>query len=513
MNRLLIAALVLPLLSGCSLLRELLNTSASSFGPPTASATGASVTEATLDGAQVEVRFSLQNPNAMAMEVSDIRHAVEVDGVSVPSRGAPAQLTLQPGAQTQLAIPVQLTFTPAEGKQSVRVQVYGQATAQTATGPVKLPLNYEGEVAVAQAPEVAWGLPRLTGLGFTSAGLEVPITLKNPNAYPLGLGSLDGAVKLGGTRLGQVASGQLGRLQPGESRELPVPLVLEFAKLGSTLLSAVTSPLELDTQLGSGAALVPVKLTQALALPKAPALSFGGIGFSELGLDGVTLELKYAVDNPNPLPIKLEGVKYALQVEGKSVVAGGPKDGTEIAAGGRTDLVFPARVKFMDLASSLPALLSKDRAKLGFTGSLGSKGPAGVDALSLSHQDTFQLPKLPQFSIGAPKIAGMDFTSARIELPVILKNLNSFALPIGNVAGAVSLSGSKIGNVATGELGMLEAGQQRTVNLPLTLKLAEVASAALALGGSSVPLAFNGEVVSGAVRAPIQWSQSVRFTK
>ncbi|MDQ3263960.1 MAG: hypothetical protein M3Y59_09895 [Myxococcota bacterium] len=74
-------------------------------------------------------------------------------------------------------------------------------------------------------------------------------------------------------------------------------------------------------------------------------------------------------------------------------------------------------------------------------------------------------------------------------------------------------AGTRIGNVATFELGLLEPGQLKTVNLPLTLKLAEVASAALALGGSSVPLAFNGEVVSGAVRAPIQWSQSVRFTK
>src|SRR5688572_27829564 len=58
-TKLLLLAAVLPTLSGCALLRQLLNTS---YGPPSASFTSATIQEASLDGARVEVRFSLDNP-------------------------------------------------------------------------------------------------------------------------------------------------------------------------------------------------------------------------------------------------------------------------------------------------------------------------------------------------------------------------------------------------------------------------------------------------------------------
>lgn len=503
--RVLAVVVLLPLLSGCALLRDLL---AVSHEPPSARFAGATVQDATLDGARLDVRFALENPGPLALRLSNVQVQVEVDGapVAVPP---PQPLTVPAGGRSELSIPVPLTFANAS-KDALRIRVSGAATASTPTGPVSLPLMHEEMVAVAKEPKIALGFPKLTSLGFTSAGLELPLTVENPNPYALGLTSLDGVIGIGATKLGGVNQTDLGQVGAGEKKELTVHLTLQFASLAAALFSGTNAPLELSSQLKSGTQVLPVKLSQPFELPRPPKLSFGGVALSDVSLEGATLELKYAVDNPNPLPISLGEVKYALNVEGKSIATGGPAPNTEIAANAKTDVTAKARVQFLELATSLPALLQKDAAKFSFQGSLGSK--AG-DALPLSHASTFALPKLPSVTVGTPKLAGMDFTTARIELPLTVKNANGFDLDLGSLAGAILLSGTKVGDVNTGALGLLKAGQPRTISVPLNLQLANTVVAAAALRGGTLPLSFDGQLQAGAVTAPVQWSKSLQLSR
>lgn len=503
--RLLPVLVLLPFLGGCALLKDLLSASSA---PPSARFVGAAVEDATLDGATLHVRFALQNPGAMALRLTDVRYAVEVDGapVAVPP---PQPLTLPAGGRTELSIPVPLAFAGVT-KDTLHVRVSGSASATTATGPLSLPLVHEETVPVAKAPAIALGFPKLTSLGFTSAGLELPLTVENPNPYPLGLTSLDGAIGVAATTLGVLDQRELGKVASGETKTLSVPLTLEFAKLAAALFTGGGAALKLDGSLRSGQQALPVSLTQLFELPKPPQLSFGGLALSDVSLEGATLELKYAVDNPNPLPIALGEVKYGLQVEGKNIATGGPAPDTEIAANGKTDVTARARVQFLELAASLPALLQKDAAKFSFTGSLGSKDGG---ALPLTHASSFKLPRLPQVTVGVPKLAGVDFTTAKIELPLTVKNGNDFPLDLGSLAGAVMLSGKKVGDVNTGALGQLQPGQPTTVSVPLTLQLANTLVAAAALRGGALPLSFDGQLQAGGVQAPVQWSKSLQLVR
>src|SRR4051812_7282993 len=67
-----------------------------------------------------------------------------------------------------------------------------------------------------------------------------------------------------------------------------------------------------------------------------PTLTFQSASLADVNLEGVTLNLNYAIDNPNPVAIDLAQVQYALAVEGKHVVSGTPPQGLHLAANGKS---------------------------------------------------------------------------------------------------------------------------------------------------------------------------------
>ena len=176
---------------------------------------------------------------------------------------------------------------------------------------------------------------------------------------------------------------------------------------------------------------------------------------SDVSLTGVTLNLTYTLDNPNALGIKLAQADYALFVEGHQVVAGKPPNGLKIPARGKTDLVFPANVKFADVAPVLQVFLQKDYAQYRAEGRVGVQTPIGVFSFPIVSEDQFEVPKMPTVQFGAPRIANLSFSSATLEIPLSVTNRNSFDLPVNGVSGRVNINGATVGQVSTGDMGAL----------------------------------------------------------
>jgi LEA14-like dessication related protein len=245
-----------------------------------------------------------------------------------------------------------------------------------------------------------------------------------------------------------------------------------------------------------------------------PRLTFKTARLAQASLSDATVDLVYQLDNPNPLGLSLASISYAFFVEDKQVVAGTPAKGLSIAANGKSDLVFPANVRFADIAPVVQTFLTKDSARYKAQGSLGIKTPLGVLSFPLEHEGTFEVPKVPQVQFDSPRISNVTLQGATVEFPLTVKNRNSFSLPVAGISGALKVAGSNVGTLSTGDLGLLEAGGTRQLTLPLKINFLNAASAATALrSGGNAQVKLDGQLVSGSQNVPLDISQLLNFKR
>ncbi|MGZ3460236.1 MAG: LEA type 2 family protein [Archangium sp.] len=245
-----------------------------------------------------------------------------------------------------------------------------------------------------------------------------------------------------------------------------------------------------------------------------PRLTFKTARLAQASLADATVDLVYELENPNPLGLNLASVSYAFFVEGKQVVAGAPAKGLSIPAGGKTELTFPANVKFADLVPVVETFLNKDAAHYKAQGSLGIQTPLGVLSFPLEHEGTFEVPKIPHVQFDPPRITNVTLQGATVEFPLTVKNRNSFPLPVGGISGALKVAGANVGNLSTGDLGLLEPGGTRQLTLPMKINFLSAATAATALrSGSNTQVTLDGQLLSGGKNVPLDVKQLLNFRR
>jgi len=240
-----------------------------------------------------------------------------------------------------------------------------------------------------------------------------------------------------------------------------------------------------------------------------PTLTFKTASLANVSLESATVNLAFQLNNPNPLGLTLSSVSYSFFVEGKQVVAGRPPDGLTIPSSGSRELVFPANVKFADVAPVLETFLTKENASYRAEGSLGLKTPIGIIPIPLKQEGTFPVPKLPQVVLQPPRLKEVTLTSATLELPLLITNPNEFGLPINGLTGTVIVAGSRVGTVSGPDLGHIAPKAQQPVNLPITFNFAQAAAAATALRRGQATVAFDAEVRSGRMTFPLHLEKNL----
>jgi LEA14-like dessication related protein len=247
---------------------------------------------------------------------------------------------------------------------------------------------------------------------------------------------------------------------------------------------------------------------------KKPTLRFKTARLADASLSDATVDVVYELDNPNGIGLKLASVDYAFFVEGKQLVAGKPRTGLNLKSNAKSELVFPANVKFADIAPVVTTFLNKDQAVFKAQGSLGIQTPLGVVRIPLEKEGTFEVPKIPTVQFQAPRITNVTLSGATVEFPLAITNRNSFPLPVAGITGALKVAGANVGNLATGNLGLLDGAGTKQVTLPLTINFASAASAAMALrSGGNAQVSLTGNLTSDQQSVPLNLSQLVTFRK
>jgi LEA14-like dessication related protein len=244
-----------------------------------------------------------------------------------------------------------------------------------------------------------------------------------------------------------------------------------------------------------------------------PKLTFRTARLQQASLADATVDLVYELENPNPIGLSLASVDYAFFVEGKQVVAGAPQQGLQIASRGKSQLVFPANVRFADIVPVVQTFLTQKEARYRAQGSVGIQTPLGVLRFPLEHEGTFPVPQIPQVQLESPRIANLSLSGATVEFPLTVTNGNGFPLPLNGLAGNFAVAGNAVGQVSTGDMGMLEAGATRQVVLPLTINFARAAAAAKAFASGSGQVRFDARLNSSGQEVPVNLNQLLNFRR
>jgi len=265
------------------------------------------------------------------------------------------------------------------------------------------------------------------------------------------------------------------------------------------LLLALTIAIALVTRPGRAAAIKRQRLTRIVPL-----------------LDGVSLVSLIAIPVLATLTIvDLRGSDSTgrTREDGKQVVDGKPPAGIKIPAKGSGDVTLPASIKFADIAGSIADFLRKEQANYRAEGHIGVDTPIGMAALPFEKEGTVALPKLPDVSLGTPKIGSISLTSARIDVPLVFANQNSFALPLGSVSGALRIAGADVGEVGAQPVGRVDAKGAKTVTLPVTVRFSQAMAAAKAIREGRAHVAVDGQLAAEGAALPFHVEHDVDFAQ
>jgi len=261
------------------------------------------------------------------------------------------------------------------------------------------------------------------------------------------------------------------------------------------------------------AALSACSLLRGVADFREPSVSFKDASLSDVSLAGATVNLTLTVNNPNSQGISLAETDYKLSVAGKQLVAGKPAAGLRIPAGGTSEVVLPAQVRFADVGDSIAAVLRQEQLPYRAEGHIGVSTPIGVLPLGFSKEGMLPLPRIPSLKLEPPRIAELSLTHATLDVPLTLLNPNAFALPLGSVVGDLSIDGAGVGRIAAPDLGRIEARGSRTVAVPVTVRFAQALAAARALREGRAHVALDGQLSSGGASVPVHVERDVDFTR
>jgi len=235
-----------------------------------------------------------------------------------------------------------------------------------------------------------------------------------------------------------------------------------------------------------------------------PRLTYESFQPTELDLEGVTLALRYRVDNPNSVGLKLSNLDYKVEVDGRQAVAGAAKTGLSIPARGSAPLEIPVRVRYADVPGLVQTLYTRDEIPFHVEGSAGLSTPVGVIGLPFSYTGKIPTPKLPQIALTGISLHGVSFEGLSFDVKLEVKNPNPFQLPVGGLAYALQVGGSEVLGGARQVLGTVPAGGKTAIAIPVKIPFARAADAAGKLmRGQATDVRLDGSASFGSVQVPV----------
>jgi len=207
----------------------------------------------------VDFLFTLENPNPLSVKLDTFGYALGLEGVEVVRGNNNDGLQLKSYGESQLAIPVSLTFArifelvkAVKGKDDLGFLVNGELGFNTPLGVARVPFKEEGRFPVVHTPDISLEGMRVGKVDLLKhkASLAIDIGLANPDGgAAVSLAGFDYGVDLGGTRVAAGVRDDLPAVSGGAKQTVELPIDVDLLKLGSSLVQSITKKKAIDVKL------------------------------------------------------------------------------------------------------------------------------------------------------------------------------------------------------------------------------------------------------------------------
>ncbi|WP_224362392.1 LEA type 2 family protein [Hyalangium versicolor] len=263
---LVLLVLSLATLTGCATLKKL-------FKKPRVTFKTARLSNASLSDATVDLVYQVENPNSFGLSLAKVDYAFFVEGKQVVAGSPSKGLQLKARDSSELVFPANVKFADIVPvvetfltKDAAAYKAQGSVGIDTPIGVLSFPLETEGTFEIPKLPNVQFEAPRISNISLTSATVEFPLNITNRNSFPLPIAGLAGDLKVAGASVGTLSTGNLGALDGKGTRQVTLPLQINFARAASaaTALRSGNAQVTWNAHVTSGTQNLPINIGQLL---------------------------------------------------------------------------------------------------------------------------------------------------------------------------------------------------------------------------------------------------------
>jgi LEA14-like dessication related protein len=235
-----------------------------------------------------------------------------------------------------------------------------------------------------------------------------------------------------------------------------------------------------------------------------PRLVFESWEPRDVDLEGATVALRWRIDNPNAVGLRVIDLDYRLDVETHRAVTGSAGGGIRIPSRGSAPIELPVRVRYADVPPIAQALFTKETLAWRVSGEAAIDTPVGAIRIPFSHDGSLPSPRPPRVSIEGLSVHDASLGGLTLDVRLRVENPNAFPLPLGALSYGLRLSGAEVAAAATHPLAPVAGGKAATVVLPVHLAFAAAGSAARrALAGEATDVELRGSAAFGGLKLPL----------
>jgi LEA14-like dessication related protein len=248
-----------------------------------------------------------------------------------------------------------------------------------------------------------------------------------------------------------------------------------------------------------------------------PQIAFEAAQLDEFKFTQALMTFRCRVDNPNPFPLSVTRVRFAIQLEGKPAAAGEVASAFEIPAmapdriPGQGAVSFPVAIQFGSIPGFAAVMAARREAGYTLSGAVAFNTPFGVVEVPISTGGVLAVPRMPDFQVLRLQLRSASPMEVVLELRIRVGNTNGFPLPSASLDYALVVSEKEIARA----VGRLEApvapGESAELTVPIRISVfkAGKTAARFLLPFASLDVALKGGFNFDGVPIPLDLKADV----
>ena len=235
-----------------------------------------------------------------------------------------------------------------------------------------------------QPPSVRVSGVRLANVSFEQLGLDIDLSVRNPNTFGFSLDGFDYSMSIEGKEFLSGTQEKQLLINAKNSQIIELPLSINLRELHA-LSQSVRNQDSLSYRITGH--LFPSGVFSGTRIPfdhggrlpnvRIPHVSFDGLKVLKMGLTGIDLQLGLNIDNPNSFGFDLSQMDYSIDLAGSRVATGKTEKDFSVGSKKESTLTLPISLNLTELGGSILSMLKKQSIEVGISSSTVFNSPLG----------------------------------------------------------------------------------------------------------------------------------------